>query len=615
MEKSIHELVRTQKNSYLNDKVSISKYVQWSLYETIERIYAYINSKHISGDTDTLGREKVFFNIGTSAANIWYRATDIDRKDIRIKATKEADITRVFAANLHLQDFLRRDEFGIFLNNWGRTLSRFGSSVVKFVEKGDSLHACVVPWNNLIIDPVDFNASVQIEKIFATPSMLLSNDSYDKEKVKSLIKTLETRKTSDGQQMDLNAGFIEIYEVHGELPRSYITNNENDDKYAQQMHIIASIQTEKTGEYEDYTLFSGFEEKSPYMITHLIEEDGRVLGMGAYEHLFEAQWMVNHNMKAVKDHLDIANKLVFSTSDPGFLGQNVLNAVESGDILIHAPNSPLTQINNQSHDITQTQNYAHEWINLSQQITSTPDAISGNTMPSGTAYRQVAILNQESHSLFELMTENKGLYIEKMVRDYIIPFIKRKKLAHTKELIASLSDNGVEEIEKRFIKSTAAKIFNDRVKETILSGKLAENINLADIENEVKNKSIDIGKERYFKPSEIDDKTWKEYLKDLEWDVEVEITGESTDKQALLATYTTIFQTLAGNPGALDDPRLSKILNKIIEATGAMSPLELAIDTSANQTPQTNNTQAPGMNPSVSPSTNSMPTSMPTGAS
>ena len=79
---SLHSLVREAQENLTRGADKIGDYVEWSLYDTIQRIYAYLNSKHISGSTDSLGRDKPFFNIVSAAVNIWYRATDIDRKDI-----------------------------------------------------------------------------------------------------------------------------------------------------------------------------------------------------------------------------------------------------------------------------------------------------------------------------------------------------------------------------------------------------------------------------------------------------------------------------------------------------------------------------------------------------
>src|SRR5258706_2850662 len=88
---AIAELVRKAENDYVFGNTMLSRYVQINQYETLNTIDAYYNSKHTSGDTDTQGREKPFFNIVIAAVNIWYRATDIDRKNIKIIPTKSED--------------------------------------------------------------------------------------------------------------------------------------------------------------------------------------------------------------------------------------------------------------------------------------------------------------------------------------------------------------------------------------------------------------------------------------------------------------------------------------------------------------------------------------------
>lgn len=169
---NVAELVRKNESDFINGTTTISKYVDFSLSENLDKIDAYINSKHITGEKDSMGRDKPFFNIVTAAINIWFRATDIDRKNIKVKATKSTDVFADFLATIHLQDWMRRDNFGAFLNEWGRTLARYGSAVVKFIETEGKLHSMVVPWNRLIVDPIDFGNDVVIEVLELTPAQL-----------------------------------------------------------------------------------------------------------------------------------------------------------------------------------------------------------------------------------------------------------------------------------------------------------------------------------------------------------------------------------------------------------------------------------------------------------
>jgi hypothetical protein len=600
MEKeNIYSIVRKIENEYIFGTVKDGKYVERSMYEDIEKIDAYYNSKHISGDRDSMGRERPFFNIVTAAVNIWYRATDIDRKHIRIKATRAGQTIIAFIATILLQEWMRTNSFGQFLNDWGRALAKYGSSVLKFVEKDGKLYSEVVPWNRLIIDPVDFDNNPKIEKLYFTPAQLRMKEGYDKEQIDALIETAQkAREDMSRQKKDNRADYIEVYEIHGMFPLSFLTDDEKDeDIFVQQMHVVSSVAKGKGKNkiHEDFCLIRGKEKQDPYMITHLIREDGKTLSIGAVQHLFEAQWMVNHSQKSVKDQLDLASKLIFQSADDSFVGTNALNSIETGDILTHKPNMPLTALNNNSHDITSLQNFGNEWKMLAQEITSTPDSLMGSTMPSGTAWRQVEALQSEAHSLFELMTENKGLYIEEMFRKYVIPHFK-KKLDTSDEIAAILSREQIEKIDSAYIPSEAIKRSNKKLKENLLKGiPTTQSEQMTDIANEgslIQQEMKQLGNQRFIKPSEIDDKKWKEVLKDLEWELEVEVTGEATDKQAALTTLNTVFTTLARNPAILENKKIAYVFNKILETTGNISTVELSqiedtpIQSPAQVTPQ-----------------------------
>ena len=585
MENDLYEIVRKMEQDDISGNTTISKYVNFSLRETIEKIDAYLNSKHISGDTDSQGREKPFFNIVTGIVNIWYRATDIDRKNIRIRATKSTDVVKSFLATVHLQEWMRKTNFGAFLNEWGRSLVRYGSSVVKFVEKDGELYSEVIPWNRMIVDPVDFENNIKIEILELTPAQLRKREGYDQEQVKNLIETVTTRKTIDGQNKDNKSDYIKLYEVHGELPLSYITGkDEDDDTFVQQMHVISFVESgENKGEYDNFTLVSGREKKDPYMITHLVKEDGRSLAIGAVEHLFEAQWMMNHSVKAIKDQLDLASKLIFQTSDGSFVGQNALNAIETGDIMIHKINEPLTQVNNGSHDVSSLQSFGDMWMSLRQDITSTPDSLMGNNAPSGTAWRQVEALQQEAHSLFELFTENKGLDIERMLRERIIPHLETK-MDTTEEVSATLGSYGIEEIESMYIKSEAIKRSNKKNADELFAqaenGTLTQPMQLTNPDEQgmnVKQELQQMGGQRFFKPSDVPSYTWKELFDGFEWDVEVDITGEESFSKDDLATLSTVFQTIAdpAKQAVLQTKPGKFLFNQILLKTNTVSPMQI----------------------------------------
>lgn len=580
MAKTIGEIIRKAETDYISGTTQLSKHVQHSMSDTLNRIDAYSNSKHISGDTDSLGRDKPFFNINTAIVNIWYRATDIDRSNIKVRATKSADWIDSFMATIFLRDWMTRERFGSYLNEWGRVMAKYGSAVTKFVENKDGLHITVIPWGQLIVDAVDFESNPKIEILELTEAQLMERvktHGYDKEVAKNLINALKSRETKERQKKDNKNDYIKLYEIHGKLPLSLITGDEkDDDEFVQQMHVYSAVgyKNGRKTEYEDFTLFSGEEEKDPYMISHLIKEDGRTLAVGAVEHLFEAQWMVNHSVKEIKDALDLASKIIFQTSDLQFVGRNVLSNIETGDILLHSKNEPVTLMNNQALNVVSTSNFAMQWKSLGSEITGVSEAMLGAAPKSGTAWKQTEALLSESHSLFELMTENKGLAIEDMLRDRIIPYLKRKKMNDAKEISAVLAQHELEKIDSIYIKNEAVRRTNQQITNRVLNGEIPmegeQEMMLAQNQTVLQEGLSNLGNQRFFAPSEVN---WKEQFKDLEWELDIDITGEQKNVQEALTTLNSALK-LVLTPGFEQNKKAQAIVGRTLELSGAMSPLE-----------------------------------------
>ena len=574
MLKSLQEIVRDAEDNIKSGTVHLSDYVDWSFRETINRIDAYSNSRHISGDTDSLGRVKPFFNIVSAATNIWYRATDLDRKDIKFVPDSQKAVPLALVANVILQNWMNSNRFGQFLNSWGRTLAKYGSAVVKFVEKDGELIPSVIPWNRIICDTVDFEALPRIEKFYKTPEQLKKLP-YDQKQVEGLLSAQTTRKTIGGDSKDKQDKFIELYEIHGELDSRYLETDPDwtlPAKYVQQMHVVSFALTDD--QYLDYTLFSGKEAKDPYMITHLIEEDGRTLAIGAVEYLFDAQWMQNHTVKNMKDTLDIISKLIMQTADPRYVGRNILTGIETGDIFVHAPDMPLTRVANDKPDISALQSFGMMWQNMSRELSSTPDALRGNTLPSGTPYSLGQYLGSQASSLFEIMTENKGLALEDMIKVFIIPNIK-KKLKNKDEIVGILDDAGISEIDAMYIPKEAVERYNAQSDFQVLSGQPVQPFNPMMAEQQVKQEMGAQGNKRFFTPDKMGKKTWDAVFSDFQWEnVRVQITGEQKDKQAALQTLTTVLQTLATNPAILSDENARLAFNAILRETGELSPIQ-----------------------------------------
>lgn len=580
-------LVREMESAFISGGgTQTSKYVNSDFYEDISKIYAYLESKHISGETDSLGRKKPFFNIVLADRNIWYRATDLDRKNINVKATKVSQTAAAFLATVHLQEWMRRDDFGTFLNAIGMEMAGFNSAVSKCIEENGKLHSMVVPWSRLIVDQVDFENNPKIEILELTEAQLwgrVKTHGYDKEMVEKLCDALKARELTDKTQKDNKSKYIKLYEVHGNLELAKLTGNDKDEDYVQQMHVVSFVESKAKGRFDDFTLFKGREAKDPYMLWSLLPAtDGSISLMGAVKSLFDAQWMVNDSAKKIKDQLDITSKRVFQTSDGRFADKNVLSAMEVGDIYIHSQNEPLTVVAMDTSDLVVESNNINMWKTLGNQIAGVSEAMAGQNAPSGTAWRQVEALLQESHSLFDLMTENKALCVDRYLRKYAIPFVK-KKMDTIDEISATLEAHNISKLDgmyvpreavRRHVDNLLSDLEADKTPQFAVDGMTAQQ-NVDQLAGTIKEELGQNGSQRFFAPSDIKGKTWKNALKDLEWELEIDITGEQKDKNMILTTLNTTLGVIA-NPQYANNPRAQLIVDKILTETGAISPIELS---------------------------------------
>ena len=596
-EKSVCEVVREMTQADTHGIVKLSKYVEFVQRERIDTTFAYLNSKHLSGDTDHMGREKPFKQIIIPVRNVVYRATDIDRKNITIGPDSNAQVITSLLASIKLQQWMKKQNFGQYLNDWGLDLSNHNATISKFVDKGDELICKVMNWDKMIVDPIDFYANPQIEKIDFTPADLKKQKNYDQEMVAELLENLTTRKTNDGQDKDDNNNYITVYEVHGEFPLSYITDNEADeDTYVQQMHVVCFQAKDSEGkEYDEYTLYKGKEKVSPYEIDYLIKQEGVTYPGGVVQELEQAQWMTNHYEKLLKDKLD-GQKDIYQTNDDSFLGKNATTDIENGDVLNYGiDKQPLTKINNEVN-IVPLQSAGAGWMALANLIGGISEAMI-TTPKAGTAWRSLQAQLQEAHSLFELMKQNKGLALIKNLTRHVIPFFKRQ-LDNTDEIIGALESYQVKQIDSMYLPAETNRRMNQKKKDVILSGEIyTPEMEMAD--NEQVGQEVQGELQGNRRPiASIEGKTWKEIFSDLNWEnLEIDVTGEGNDFEGNSETFKSILGFLANLQGRPMSPPEEMIFNKMLINTRIVSPLELSFTKQPNLQPQ--QTPAPVAQPAL----------------
>ena len=569
---------------YTNDKIEqwergtiqVVSGLDYNPYETLRRIAFYSDSKYITGQKDDRGRVKPFYNIVNYRVNIATRATDIDTKDINIIADAPQFAPLSFILQKEVYNWMKEVNFAKTLNEMGFTRAKYGGVLVKKCleqEEGEEeeLEIDIVDWRNVVVDPTDPDGMV-IEKHYL-------NDSELAEKMDVWEYVTESidvaRKSTNGK--------LEVLEITANLPESY--SPEGGDEYTFRVQKFMVCKTTKN---KGMVLYHEFLDESPYKYLPWEKVNGR-LGRGIVEDGFEAQMWTNDAVVKEKEAMELGSKVVFTTTDPN-IQNNILSEVENGQIIQRTAGTEFSIANTITNALPEFRNLVQAWDSQLEHATGTYNAITGETMPSGTAYRSVAIQNQEATSNFDYRREEMGIFLVELFTDWIIPYlIKKTNKAHI--LSAEFTPDELLAIDDSYATYKA----NQEVIDTILSGKpvyASDYADLVRVNKEIIQRSkntrfLDIPKNLY--------KGW-------EPKVTIVTTGEQKNKAVILDSLNNILMTVAKAPQILTDPNLSKVFSKILEVSGSgISPVSLGMGNTApapdmSALPQVQ-TQAPVVEP------------------
>ena len=595
MNDNIYGLVQDYRNNYKYEFIKLADGYEFSQYQQLNLIELYFNSRFETGPKDSQGVTKAFYNINKSRVQVETRATDIDTKDLQITTDDMDQYTKAMLFSKENKKWIKEAQIGKFLNEAGFTASKCGGVLIKKTEKKGVLNLSVVPWKYLTTDQTDIMNGIIIEQHYYTPSQLLKMKDSGWENLNEAIQTAKQSKAQNYETgtVPTQGEYIEVWEVHGEMPTYFMTGEYPDPaniEYSRQIHIITGLTTASVNNgsqniSQGITLFKGLEKENPYKYYNRQKVDGRALGVGVVEDCQQAQVWTNKAINEEKKVMELAGKVIFQQQGKGVV-KNILSDVDNGAILDNK-GAIISQLQSTPTSLPHFQNLIDKWNTQAERVTSTFAAVTGADQPSGTPYRSVALQNQEANSQFEYLKENFGLFLQEVYMDWVFPYLTRKlKDPHT--LTSDFSVEELQIIDESFINYNV----NQHIKEQILSGKI------------VTQEQIDGAKDFY---REFIQKTSnkrgltipKGYYDGIEWKLDIHITNEQRIKAVYLETLSNILTTVAQNPAVLTDPKMSQIFGEIMQVAGFNSERLTQISNAKSPQPQQTQTQTNQPNPAV----------------
>src|SRR3990167_2382724 len=552
--------IRGLKDQYDKEHILSVKGNSYTQRSHIDLIEKYWDSKFLNSDLDKSGLYNFFYNVIKFPTRIASKIIYFDTKDFRFLAEAGQSYVHVYMFNKELKAWMKDQNFGFILNRIVKNTPKYGNHVIKAVN-GDvkSVHL-----RDIICDPyVEFldDSFLVIEEHHMTPPEIQKMDKWEnKDKVMKMFK-------------ENNTSYVKVDECYVYAPKGYFDDSKSEELVRGVVFIAGlddyKMKDKQVVEDKAIVLFKGLKEKLPYYEFFWDDYQGTWLRTGIPLELLEEQFSQNDAVNMERRGLYWTSKKIYQTRDM-LVKKNLMSDVENGDIL--RVSSEVTPIANEERNLAAFRNNYDIWDKNRREKTMTFESISGETMPAATPFRLGFIQQKSASGYFDFQREDIGLMLKKFITEVIVPtFRSQSKAAHSFNLYGE--DNEYSQILKTYIEYQIYK----QLKKYLDDGGSIPTPGQVDLERQRALKRFNGNPSNVLK---IPDN----YYEDLKYKMDLVITGESVNVDSKATTLMTAMQTVATNPGILQNPVTKRIFFKLLDLVG-VNPEELG-DVSAAQQQQ-----------------------------
>jgi hypothetical protein len=524
----------------------------------IETNELYYRGKYKTGQYDSQGFRKFFYNIIKPSCDLAHKFVDLDVKDIQIIPLRDGDEMPVFFMQRRLRQYLLEHQFGKLLNE---IAAAFPKEHVILKKVGTKFHF------------------VNVENIRTdTTAQYLKDSDF----------VYEIHEMSKGEIQDKGYDAEELFNRYPTQQKFtiYECYHKNGKKWDR------SIKADLFGRLHDSGFKSGTEallgknqvdfvgaicldedtvDRLPYRELKWEDVKGRWLAYTYPELLEDNQIATNEAENLERKGLMFTSLKLYQTRDDTIGGSNVLTNAENGDIL--KVNHEISPIPMEERNLAAFNSTRGRWDQNTERKTFSFDIARGENLPSRTPVGVANLSAAMVTSYFELKRQNFGLFIQDLVINDIIPDF-RKDTAKEHTMMIAGSDEEISRLDSFIAESLVTEASNKYAMETGFSP-------LPEMKEAAKmkvTKQLKSKVNRYVK-------IMKDYFVNAKYIVEINVVGESFNLNKNNEALNFAMQMMNNNPQVLQNSVTRTLLFTMLESNG-ISPAKLRMLEAEAQQPQ-----------------------------
>src|SRR3990167_1061009 len=534
----------------------------WGMKDHILTTELYTNSQLKTGKNDY----KPVKNITRPILNLQHRTEDIELKDVQIYVDDAEKYHLSFLVKKYHDDvFVQENDLDTFFDELNVSRIDFGGGLSKKISSGRE----VVPLQSIVFcDQTDILSGPIGIKHFFSPDQLMNmaekgwgnSDNGATISLEGLIELSREEKQRDKDETITKTPgrYIEIYEVHGNLPKRFADHSDTSGKYETRLFIVAFYQKKNSDEMQGVILYTAKENKSPFKLIKRDPVYGRALGFCGGEELFEPQVWVNYDMIRIQNMLDAAAVTILKSTDPAVAAKHPsgLKNLKNLEVIDIEEGKDLNQVDTFPRNMALFENSVARWEAHAQQMGAANDSIMGQPPTAGTPFKLQELVTAESHGLHDYRRGQFAKHIEEIYRDDYIPEIQ-KRITQGARFLSELSLDELQYVTDALVTSEANKFF----KEKVLKGEVFSSDEVEIYKEKIKTDFKKKGNKHFIE-------ILKGEFKDTPLAVKVVVKGKSKDLAAKTEKLVNVFRQIISNPAVLQIPAIGKIFNDILESSG-----------------------------------------------
>lgn len=560
----------------------------------------HVNRSVLYRDSDIVGNKTEFTpikNITRPILNLEYRTENIDVKDVDIYADDKDKFHLSFLVKKYHDDvFTQEYDLDTFFDQLNQSRIDFGGALSKSVAGKireyvpmESIAFC--DQRDILSRPIGLKHSYSPDELLA-----MGDRGWGKESngatisLKDLI-VLARENTKD----DHSEGDIEVYEVHGNLPKKFANADDDSEEYESRIYIVGFYQKKNSQDRQGVTIYTKSEPKSPFKLGKRgVGIYGRALDFGGAEELFEPQVWVNYAMIREQRLLDSASTTVFTSTDPAFSQKNKTLNLENNEVLDLAPNTEVKQLDTVPKSIRLFESSVELWTDHAEKMGAATDPLQGEQSTAGTPFAAIQAQIQQGLGLHDYRRGIFAKHLEEIYKEDYIPQIEKKIY----EGMTFLSELSLEEMQ--YVTDALVECETEKAQKAFVlaNGGQAMPPDMVDLfKQQVTDQFKKKGSKHFLE-------ILKGEFKNVSLGVKVSIAGKSKNLGKATDALVNILRFAIANPqgfmATMQIPGMGAAFNSIVEYAG-LSPVDFSDISKAQAMMQQAQPPQPQSQPQQSP--------------